>query len=63
MWYVCDVLYVVLYVRVSCSVVHGYAVSRRYINVFNCYMFSFFNVYLYQLNLCVVCINVCCCEC
>ena len=29
MWYVCDVLYAVLYVR-------GCAVSRRYINVWNC---------------------------
>ena len=30
MWYVCDVLYAVLYVRVSCFVVRGCAVSRRY---------------------------------
>ena len=29
----CDVLYAVLYVRVSCFVVRGCAVSRRYINV------------------------------
>ena len=28
----CYVLYVVLYDRVSCSVVRGCAVSRRYIN-------------------------------
>ena len=34
--YVCDVLYAVLYVRVSCFVVRGCAVSRRYINVCNC---------------------------
>ena len=27
-WYVCDVLYAVLYVRVSCFVVRGCAVSR-----------------------------------
>ena len=40
MWYVWDVLYVVLYVRVSCFVVHGCAVSRRFINVCYCYMFS-----------------------
>ena len=33
MWYVCDVLYAVLYVRVSCFVVRGCAVSRRYIDV------------------------------
>ena len=33
MWYVCDVLYVLLYVRVSCFVVRGCAVSRRYIHV------------------------------
>ena len=40
MWYVCDVLYAVLYVRVSCFVVRGCAVSRRYINVCNCDLFS-----------------------
>ena len=45
-WYVCDVLYAVLYVRVSCFVVCGCAVSRRYINVCNCDMFSVVNVYL-----------------
>ena len=39
MWYVRDVLYAVLYVRVSCFVVRGCAVSRRYINVCNCNMF------------------------
>ena len=31
MWHVCDVLYAVLYVRVSCFVVRGCAVSMRYI--------------------------------
>ena len=40
MWYVCDVLYAVLYVYVSCFVVRGYAVSRRYIHIFYCDMFS-----------------------
>ena len=30
MWYVRDVLYAVLYVRVSCFVVRGCGVSRRY---------------------------------
>ena len=40
MWYDCDVLYAVLYVRVSCFVVRGCAVSRRDINVCNCDMFS-----------------------
>ena len=49
MWYVCDVLYAVLYVRVSWFVVHGCAVSRRYINVCNCDMFSVVNVYLDHL--------------
>ena len=33
MWYVCDVLYAVLYVCVNCFVVRGCAVSRRYIGV------------------------------
>ena len=50
MWYVCDVLYAVLYVRVSCFVVRGCAVSRRYINVFRCDMFSVVNVYHDQLS-------------
>ena len=55
MWYVRNVLYAMVYVRVSCFVVCGCAVLRRYINVCNCDMFS------------VVCINgrryVCCSEC
>ena len=56
MWYVCDVLYTVLYVRVSCFVVRGYGVSRRYVDVCYCYMFSVVNVYLDHLNsvLCVL---------
>ena len=67
MWYLCDVLYAVLYVRVSCFVMHGCAVSRRYINVCNCDMFSVANVYLDYLKFCVVCIDcrryVCCSKC
>ena len=66
-WYVCDVLYAVLYVRVSCFVVCGCTVSRRYINVCNCDMFCVVNVYLYHLKFCVMCIHgrryVCCSEC
>ena len=46
MWYVCDVLYAVLYVRGICFVVRGCTVSRRYINVCNCDMISVVNVYL-----------------
>ena len=65
MWYVRDVLYTVLYVRVSCFVMRGCGVSRRYINVCYCDMFSVVNVYLDHLKFCVVCINsrrhVCCC--
>ena len=38
MLYVRDVLYAVFYVRVSCFVVLGCAVSRRYINVCSCDM-------------------------
>ena len=45
----------------------GCAVSRRYINVCNCDMFSVVNVYLDHLKSCVVCIDgqryVCCSEC
>ena len=33
MWYVRDVRYAVLYVRVSCCVVRGCGVSRRFIDV------------------------------
>ena len=55
MWYVCDVLYAVLYVSVSCFVVRGCAVSRRYIKVCNCDMFSVVNVYLDHLS-CVLCV-------
>ena len=57
MWYVRDVLYAVLYVRLSCLVVRGCAVSRRYINVCNCDMFSVVYVYLDRLKFCVVCID------
>ena len=45
----------------------GSTVSRRYIDVCNCDMFSVVNVYLDHLKFCVVCINsrryVCCSEC
>ena len=40
MWHVRDVLYPVLYVRVSCFVVRGCGVSRRYTDVCYCDMFS-----------------------
>ena len=67
MWYVRDVLYPVLYVCVSCFVVRGCGVSRRYINVCNCDMFSVANVYLDHLKFCGVCIDgrryFCCSEC
>ena len=67
MWYVRDVLYAVLYVRVSCFVVRRCGVPRRYIDV--CYfdMFRVVNLYLDHLKFSVVCINsrryVCCGEC
>ena len=57
MWYVRDVLYAVLYVRVICFVVRACAVSRRYINVCNCDMFSVVYVYLDHLKFCVVYID------
>ena len=66
MWYVSDVLYAVLYVRVSCFIVRVCAVSRRYIDVCYCDMFSVVNMYLDHLKFCVVCIDsrryVCCSE-
>ena len=55
MWYVRDVLYAVLYV--SCFVVRECGVSRRYIDVCYCDMFSVVNVYLDHLKFYVVCIN------
>ena len=39
-----------LYVRVSCFVVRGCAVSRRYIKVCNCDMLCVVNVYLDHLK-------------
>ena len=63
MWYVCEVLYVC----VICCVVCWCAVSKRYIDVCKCDMFSVVNVYLDHLKFCVVCINgrryACCGEC
>ena len=52
MWYVRDVLYE-LYVCVSCFVVRGCGVSRRYIYACYCDMFSVINVYLDHLKFCV----------
>ena len=46
-----------LYVRVICFVVRGCAVSKRYINVCHCDVFSIVNVYHDHLKFCVVCIN------
>ena len=54
MGYVYDVLYAVLYVRVSCFVVHGCAVSWRYINVCHCDVFSVVNMYLDYMKFCVL---------
>ena len=57
MWYVC----------VCCFVVCGYAVSRRYVYVCYCDMFSVVNVYHDHLKFYVVCVYgrryVCCSEC
>ena len=44
MWYVFDVLYAVLYARVSYFVVRGCVISGRYIDVCNCDVFSVVNV-------------------
>ena len=46
-----------MFVRVSCFSVRGCAVSRRYVNVCNCDMFSVVNVYLDHSKFCVVCMN------
>ena len=42
----CDVLCALVYVRICCFVVRGWAFSRRDINVCNCDMFSVVNLYL-----------------
>ena len=55
-WYVCDMLYAVLYVRLICFLVRGCAVSMRSIHVCNSDMFSIVNLYLHHVKLCVVCI-------
>ena len=59
MCYVCDVLYAVLYVCVCCFVVRGCAVSRMYIYVCYCNMFSVVNVYLDHCSsvLCVLMVD------
>ena len=57
-WYVCDVMYTVLYVHIIRFVLRVCAVSRRYIDVSNCDVFSVVNVYLDHLKFWVVCINV-----
>ena len=60
MWYVCHVLYAVVYSRVNCFVVRGCTVSRRNIHVCNSHVFIVVNMYLHHLKFCVVCINVEC---
>ena len=51
-----------LYVCVCCFVVRGCAVSRRYIDVCYCDMFSVVNVYLGHLKFCVACRRYVCCD-
>ena len=46
-----------LYVRANCFVVRGCAVSWKYKNACNNYVFSVVNMYLDHLKFCVVCIN------
>ena len=57
----------VMYCIQCCMSVRGCGVSRRYIGVCYCEMFSVVNVYLKHLKFYVVCINsrryVCCSEC
>ena len=61
------VMFVMLYVRVSCFVMHGCAVSLIYIDVCNCDVFRVVNMYLDHFKFCVVLLNgriyVCCSEC
>ena len=55
MWCVCGVLYVVLYVRVTCFLVVD-VLSREGIYMF-AIVFSVVSMYLDHLKFCVVCIN------
>ena len=48
-WYGRDVLYALLYVRVNCFVVRGFAITRRYINTCNSEVFSVVNMYIDHL--------------
>ena len=57
MWYICDVLYSVVYASVDCFVVRGCAVSRRYINVCHNNVFSVVIMYLDHLKFYVMCMN------
>ena len=57
MWYVCDMLYAVLFVNVNWSVVRGCDVSRRYIHVCNSDVFSVVNMYLDHSKLCVLMVD------
>ena len=57
MWYICDGMYAVLYVRVNCFIVLECAVSMRYIDVCNSDVFSVAIMYLDHLKFCVVCMN------
>ena len=54
MWYVCDVLYAVLYVYVYCFVVRGCAVSRRYIDVCYCDMFIQYTLTIFSSVSCIL---------
>ena len=58
MWYVCDVLYAVLYVCVFCFVVCGCGVARRYVYVCYCDLFSVVYVYIGHLKCCGECYDV-----
>ena len=55
MWYVRDVLYAVLYVRVSCFVVRGCGVSRRYIDV------RYYDMFCGDCDVCTVVCVACVC--
>ena len=56
MYDVCDLLYALLYVSLSCFVVRGYAVSRRYIKVCYSDVYSIVNMYLGHFKLPTPCL-------
>ena len=53
-WYVCDVMFAVFYVRVNCFVGRGRAVSRKFMNVCNSDMLLICTLTIISSGVCVL---------